>query len=108
MTATASTQAGGLVARVMAIVADLEHALHNGYEESAARCKADLMACADSADRQAAVVAGLVGALDHIGGLCSALRQSGPDPMDLDELSEALHEAVDTANAALRAMKEQP
>lgn len=40
-------------------------------------------------------------ALDHIGGLSRALRSGGPDPSDLQELSDALHEAVDTAHAAL-------
>jgi hypothetical protein len=40
-------------------------------------------------------------ALDHISGLCRALRSGGPDPMDLQELSDALHEAVDMANAAI-------
>ncbi|BAO04707.1 hypothetical protein KMC49_gp46 [Ralstonia phage Firinga] len=38
-------------------------------------------------------------ALDNIGGLSRALRVGGPDPMDLHELSDALQEAVDTANA---------
>jgi len=40
-------------------------------------------------------------ALDHIGGLSRALRVGGPDPMDLEGLSNALEEAVDTAHAAL-------
>lgn len=43
----------------------------------------------------------LFAALDHIGGLSRALRSSGPDPMDLQELSDALSEAVDTAHAAM-------
>ena len=42
-------------------------------------------------------------ALDHIGGLSRALRVGGPDPMDLEGLSNALEEAVDTAHAALAA-----
>lgn len=42
-------------------------------------------------------------ALDHIGGLSRALRVGGPDPMDLEGLSNALEEAVDTARAALAA-----
>ena len=41
-------------------------------------------------------------ALDEIGGLCRALRQGGPDPMDLQDLSNALEQAVDTAHAALQ------
>lgn len=40
-------------------------------------------------------------ALDHIGGLSRALRVSGPDLMDLQGLSDALTEAVDTAHGAL-------
>lgn len=40
-------------------------------------------------------------ALDHIGGLSRALRVGGPDPMDLQGLSDALEDAVDTANGAL-------
>lgn len=42
-------------------------------------------------------------ALDHIIGLSRALRVGGPDPMDLEGLSNALEEAVDTAHAALAA-----
>lgn len=38
-------------------------------------------------------------ALVHIGGLSRALRQGGPDPMDLQELSDALNEAVDLAGS---------
>jgi len=38
-------------------------------------------------------------ALDTIGGLSRALRQGGPDPMDLQGLSDALEEAVDLANS---------
>lgn len=41
----------------------------------------------------------MLDALDHIGGLSRALRQGGPDPMDLQGLSDALEEAVDLANA---------
>jgi hypothetical protein len=41
-------------------------------------------------------------ALDEIGGLCRALRQGGPDPMDLEDLSNALEQAVDLAHAALQ------
>lgn len=40
----------------------------------------------------------LEAALDHIGGLSRALRVGGPDPMDLEGLSDALNEAVDTAH----------
>lgn len=42
-------------------------------------------------------------ALDHIVGLSRALRVGGPDPMDLEGLSNALEEAVNTAHAALTA-----
>ena len=45
--------------------------------------------------------AGLRAALDDIGGLCRALRQGGPAPEDLQELSDALQEAVDIAHSAL-------
>lgn len=38
-------------------------------------------------------------ALDTIGGLSRALRQGGPDPMDLQGLSDALEEAVNLANS---------
>lgn len=44
----------------------------------------------------------MAAALDEIGGLCRALRQGGPDPMDLEDLSNALEQAVDTAHAALQ------
>lgn len=55
------------------------------------------------ADRNALAdrVAELEAALDHIGGLSRALRVGGPDPIDLEGLSEALTEAVDTAHAML-------
>lgn len=39
--------------------------------------------------------------LDDIGGLSSALRVGGPDPMDLQGLSDALEEAIDMAHGAL-------
>lgn len=41
-------------------------------------------------------------ALDEIVGLCRALRQGGPDPMDLEDLSNALEQAVDLSHAALQ------
>lgn len=40
-------------------------------------------------------------ALDEIEGLCRALRQGGPDPMDLQDLSDALEAAVRLASDAL-------
>lgn len=43
----------------------------------------------------------LVEVLDEIGGLSRALRVGGPDPMDLEGLSNALTTAVDLANAAI-------
>ena len=43
----------------------------------------------------------LLKALDNIGGLSRALRAGGPDPMDLQGLSDALEEAVDMAHAAI-------
>ena len=45
----------------------------------------------------------LAAALDNIGGLSRALRVGGPDPMDLQELSDALSQAVDIAHNALAA-----
>ncbi|EXF45228.1 hypothetical protein BAY1663_02307 [Pseudomonas sp. BAY1663] len=48
----------------------------------------------------------MAAALDEIGGLCRALRQGGPDPMDLEDLSNALEQAVDMAHEALQG--EQP
>lgn len=62
-----------------------------------------------SAERELALLAErdrMAAALDEIGGLCRALRQGGPDPMDLEDLSNALEQAVDTAHAALQG--EQP
>lgn len=51
----------------------------------------------------------LKAALDDIGGLSRALRQGGPDPMDLEGLSNALEEAVDIAHDAISALQgEQP
>ena len=44
-------------------------------------------------------------ALDQIGGLSRALRSGGPAPEDLEELSDALSEAVDTAHAAIAAVR---
>lgn len=40
-------------------------------------------------------------ALDNISGLSRALRAGGPDPMDLQGLSDALEEAVDLALTAI-------
>lgn len=51
----------------------------------------------------------LKAALDDIGGLSRALRQGGPDPMDLQDLSNALEEAIDIAHDAISALQgEQP
>lgn len=57
---------------------------------------------ADEALRHARLIAAapeMFEALDTIGGLSRALRQGGPDPMDLQGLSDALEEAVDLANS---------
>lgn len=43
----------------------------------------------------------LLDALDEIGGLSRALRVGGPDPMDLQDLSDALNQAVDLAHTAI-------
>jgi len=40
-------------------------------------------------------------ALTEIKGMCQHLRQGGPDPMDLQELSNAVERATDLAHAAL-------
>lgn len=47
----------------------------------------------------------LKAALDDIGGLSRALRQGGPDPMDLQDLSNALEEAIDIAHEAISALQ---
>ncbi|CAJ0719442.1 hypothetical protein LMG6871_02868 [Ralstonia edaphis] len=52
--------------------------------------------------RLAALSPRMLEVLDHIGGLSRALRSGGPDPMDLQELSDALEEAVDMANEMVR------
>ena len=52
-------------------------------------------------DALAARLGAMEAALDHIGGLSRALRVGGPDQIDLEGLSEALTEAVDTAHAML-------
>lgn len=48
----------------------------------------------------------VVATLDEIGALCRALRVGGPDPMDLQELSDALSKAVDLAHAVLPVVAE--
>lgn len=65
-----------------------------------------MTAAADALDTLLAERDRMAIALDEIGGLCRALRQGGPDPMDLEGLSDALEQAVDTAHAALQG--EQP
>ena len=52
-------------------------------------------------------VSGLLEALYNIGGLSFALRQGGPDPMDLQGLSNALEQAVDWAHEAIAAHRAQ-
>jgi predicted PP-loop superfamily ATPase len=93
----------GLEAQVAALGDEVER-LYDAirYEEARAR-----LALAESEqlraerDGLAARVVELEAALDHIGGLSRALRVGGPDPMDLEGLSDALTVAVDIANAAL-------
>jgi hypothetical protein len=51
---------------------------------------------------------GIIEAFDEISGLCRHLRQGGPVPDDLQELSDALHEAVDIAANMLHAITQQP
>lgn len=48
----------------------------------------------------------LVGALSSIVGLSRALRQGGPAPEDLQELSDALEEAVAIAHDAVAGLQE--
>jgi len=58
--------------------------------------------CYQNAEANARLIAAapeMFEALDTIGGLSRALRQGGPDPMDLQGLSDALEEAVDLANS---------
>ena len=47
----------------------------------------------------------LVAALEEIVGLTVALRSGGPDPMDLNGLSEALEHATNLAHDALILVK---
>lgn len=47
----------------------------------------------------------LAAALGEICGLSPAIRFGGPDPMDLEELSDALSSAVDLAHSALALVK---
>jgi hypothetical protein len=58
----------------------------------------------DEADTAVEAFSEVLIALDDIVGLSRALRVGGPDPMDLQGLSDALSEAVDTAHAALEAV----
>ena len=69
---------------------------------------ADYPSSSDPADQELEANARLIAAapdmleaLDNIGGLSRALRVSGPDPMDLQGLSDALEEAVNMAHAAI-------
>lgn len=48
-----------------------------------------------------AAVGELLSALEHIASLARALRKNGPAPEDLDDLSNALIDATDTAHIAL-------
>lgn len=60
--------------------------------------------CYQNAEANARLIAAapeMFEALDTIGGLSRALRQGGPDPMDLQGLSDALEEAVDLANSLI-------
>src|SRR5690606_32384395 len=47
-------------------------------------------------------------AFDEISGLCRHLRQGGPAPEDLQDLSSALDEAVGIAANMLHALAQQP
>ncbi|MFC4526370.1 hypothetical protein ISN76_13140 [Dyella halodurans] len=62
---------------------------------------ADVTSALANFDAARAAVAELIETLDNIGAMSRALRVGGPDPVDLEGLSDALTEAVDTANAAL-------
>jgi hypothetical protein len=83
---------------------------HSGYAATTpapARCEyCDVQALQSERDALAAENLRLREALDNIGGLTRALRAGGPDPMDLQGLSDALEEATDTAHAALSSGKE--
>lgn len=50
----------------------------------------------------------LVKALEEIVGLTVALRQGGPDPMDLQGLSEALEHATNIAHDAIHGVVGSP
>ena len=71
-----------------------------------AECFADMRRPGEFATDEASANARLIAAapemleaLDRIADLSRALRQGGPDPMDLQGLSDALNEAVDLASA---------
>jgi len=51
---------------------------------------------------------GIIEAFDEISGLCRHLRQGGPVPEDLHDLSGALNEAVSIATNMLHALTQQP
>lgn len=51
---------------------------------------------------------GIIEAFDEISGLCRHLRQGGPVPEDLQDLSDALHEAVGIAANMLHALAQYP
>lgn len=55
-----------------------------------------------------AAVSDVMRALDDIGGLSTARRAGGPDPMDLEGLDQALATAIDTAHVAIARLEGIP
>ena len=53
-------------------------------------------------------VENIIEAFDEITGLCRHLRQGGPAPEDLHDLSDALDEAIGIAGDMLAALAQQP
>jgi len=79
-----------------------------GRTERYACLYADYPSNSDPADQELLANARLIAAapdmfeaLDNISGLSRALRVGGPDPMDLQGLSDALEEAVSLALSAM-------
>lgn len=72
-------------------------AVQGDHQETLANWKKTI----DQRDQLSAQVEGMREALDQISGLCRHMRHGGPDPMDLQELHDALDEAVTTADNTL-------
>lgn len=85
-----------------------------GIETAEQKADAALIAAApallaEAIERRAqdAAVAELVASLENISALSTALRQGAPEPMDLQELSDNLWQAVDISVNALAAFRKE-